>query len=56
MVVSLVAKGLTTGEVQAHLAERYGTEVSRETISKITDVVLKVSPSGRTGRWTGGGF
>src|SRR5215207_506405 len=40
MVISLVAKGLTTGEVQAHLAETYGTEVSRETISKITDAVL----------------
>ena len=33
MVISLVAKGLTTGEVQAHLAEVYGAEVSRETIS-----------------------
>jgi putative transposase len=40
MVISLTAKGLTTGEVQAHLAETYGTDVSRETISKITDRVL----------------
>src|SRR6516165_10569815 len=40
MVISLVAKGLTTGEVQAHLAEIYGTEVSRDTISAITDRVL----------------
>jgi transposase-like protein len=40
MVLSLTAKGLTTGEVQAHLAEVYGTEVSRETISKITDAIL----------------
>jgi putative transposase len=40
MVISLVAKGLTTGEVQAHLAEIYGTQVSRETISNITDRVL----------------
>ncbi len=30
IVVSLVAKGLTTGEVQAHLAEIYGAQVSRE--------------------------
>ena len=36
-----MAKGLTTGEVQAHLAEVYGAEVSRETISKITDQVLE---------------
>lgn len=41
MVISLTAKGLTTGEVQAHLAEVYGTDVSRETISKITDAVLE---------------
>jgi putative transposase len=40
MVISLVAKGLTTGEVQAHLAEVYGAEVSRDTISTITDRVL----------------
>jgi putative transposase len=41
LVVSLVAKGLTTGEVQAHLAEVYGAEVSRDTISAITDRVLE---------------
>ena len=28
MVISLSAKGLTTGEVQAHLAEVYGAQVS----------------------------
>ena len=40
-VVSLYAKGLTTGEIQAHLEEIYDTEVSRETISKITDAVVE---------------
>jgi putative transposase len=40
LVISLSAKGLTTGEVQAHLAEVYGAEVSRQTISTITDKVL----------------
>ena len=39
-VVSLYAKGLTTEEIQAHLAEIYDTEVSRETISKITDEIV----------------
>ena len=34
MVISLVAKGLTTGEVQAHLAEIYGAEILRDTISR----------------------
>ena len=28
MVISLTAKGLTTGEVEAHLAEVYGTRIS----------------------------
>ena len=40
MAISLSAKGLTTGEISAHLFEVYGTEVSRETISKITDAIL----------------
>jgi len=41
MAISLTAKGLTTGEVEAHLIEVYSTEISRETISKITDQVLE---------------
>ena len=40
MVISLAAKGLTTGEISAHLAEVYGAEVSRQTISTITDKVM----------------
>jgi transposase-like protein len=40
-VISLYAKGMTTGDIQAHLAEMYGTEISRETISKITDAVVE---------------
>ncbi|MET7930026.1 IS256 family transposase [Streptomyces sp. NPDC005349] len=40
MVLSLSAKGLTHGEISAHLAEVYGTEVSKTTISTITDSVL----------------
>jgi transposase-like protein len=40
LVISLSAKGLTTGEVQAHLAEVYGAQVSRQTISTITDKVI----------------
>jgi putative transposase len=40
-VLSLYAKGLTTGEIQAHLLEIYGTELSRDTISKITDAVIE---------------
>jgi putative transposase len=41
MVISSAAKGLTTGEVQAYLAEVCGAEVSRQTICTITDKVLE---------------
>ncbi|GAA2536283.1 IS256 family transposase [Winogradskya humida] len=41
MVISLSAKGLTTGEISAHLAEVYGADVSRQTISTITDKVIE---------------
>jgi putative transposase len=40
LVISLSAKGLTHGEISAHLAEVYGAEVSKQTISTITDRVL----------------
>ena len=39
-MISLYAKGLTTGEIQAHLEEIYDTEMSRETISKIADGIV----------------
>src|SRR5450755_1621058 len=39
-VISLYARGLTVREIQGHLAEIYGTEVSPDLISKITDTVL----------------
>jgi putative transposase len=41
VVLSLYAKGLTTGEISAHFAEIYGASVSKETISRITDKVLE---------------
>ncbi len=41
IVLSLYAKGLTTGEISAHFAEIYGASISRETISRITDKVIE---------------
>jgi putative transposase len=41
MVCSLSAKGLTHGEISAHLAEIYGAKVSKETITRITDGVME---------------
>ncbi len=46
VVLSLYAKGLTTGEISAHFAEIYGASVSKETISRITDKVLEEMQEG----------
>lgn len=39
LVLSLTARGLTTGEISAHFAEVYGASVSKDTVSRITDKV-----------------
>lgn len=41
LVLSLSAKGLTHGEISAHLAEVYGAEVSKPSISTNTDKVME---------------
>jgi putative transposase len=41
LVLSLSAKGLTHGEISAHLEEIYGAKVSKETVTRITDGVLE---------------
>jgi transposase-like protein len=40
IVLSLYAKGLTTGEISAHFAEIYSASISKETVSRITDKVV----------------
>jgi transposase-like protein len=40
IVLSLYAKGLTTGEISAYFSEIYGASISKETISRITDKVV----------------
>ena len=40
MIISLYAGGMTVRDIQAHLARTIGTDLSHETISKITDAVL----------------
>ncbi len=40
-VLALYAYGLTTREIQEHLEDLYGTEVSPTLISTITDSVLE---------------
>jgi len=41
LVISLFAKGLTTGEISAHLMEVYGASVSKDTVSRITDKIVE---------------
>lgn len=41
VVLSLYAKGLTTGEISAHFHDIYGASVSKETVSRITDKVME---------------
>ena len=48
VVLSLYAKGLTTGEISAHFAEVYGASVCKDTVSRITDRVLEDMQA-----WTG---
>jgi putative transposase len=40
-IVSLYARGMTTRDIQGHLQEMYGVEVSPTLISEVTDAVLE---------------
>lgn len=40
IVLSLSARGLTTGEIAAHFEEVYGARVSKDTVSRITEKVV----------------
>jgi putative transposase len=40
-IISLYARGLTVREIQGHLQELYGIEVSLDLISRVTDAVLE---------------
>ena len=39
IVLSLTARGLTTGEIAAHFQEVYGAKISKDTVSRITEKV-----------------
>jgi putative transposase len=40
-IVSMYARGMSGGEIQGHLAELYGIDVSPDLISTVTDAVLE---------------
>ena len=47
-VISLYAKGMTTGDIANHLAEVYDTEISRGLVSRVTDAVTADLQSWKT--------
>ncbi len=47
-ILALSAGGMTVRDISAHLAELYGTEIGRDTISRITDAVLEDVQAWRT--------
>ena len=51
MIISLYAGGMTVRDIEHHLVSTIGTEISRETISKITDEVADEVMICSSGRW-----
>ncbi len=47
-ILSLYARGMTVREIQGHLEEMYGTEVSPALISTVTDAVIDEVKSGQS--------
>ncbi len=41
-ILSMYAKGMTTGDIESHIREIYGLEVSGSTISRVTDKIPSV--------------
>ena len=42
-ILSMYAKGMTTGDIAAHICDIYGVEVSDTTVSRITDKILPIA-------------
>ena len=42
-ILSMYAKGMTTGDIETHIRDIYGIEVSDTTVSRITDKVLPIA-------------
>lgn len=42
-ILSMYAKGMTTGDIEAHIQDIYGVDVSDMTVSRITDKILPVA-------------
>ena len=50
-ILSMYAKGMTTSDIETHIQEIYGVEVSDTTVSRITDKISLSRKNGSSGRW-----
>jgi putative transposase len=50
-IIALYARGMTTREIQAHICELYGIEISPDLVSTVTDSVME-----EVGAWQGRGL
>jgi transposase-like protein len=42
-IISMYAKGMTTGDIETHIKDLYGIEMSDSTISRVTDKILPIA-------------
>ena len=50
-ILSMYAKGMTTGDIEAHIQDIYGVEVSDTTVSRITIRSFPSQKNGSSGLW-----
>jgi putative transposase len=49
-ILSMYARGMSTREIQGHVEEMYGVEVSPALVSQVTEAVVEELKAGKTGR------
>ena len=48
-IISMYAKGMTMGDIESHMQELYGIDISDSTISRIADKIMPLLKNGRNG-------
>src|SRR6195256_3340176 len=51
-IVSMYARGMTTRDIEAHLREMYGVDVSPTLVSQVTDAIQEDVRIGKTAHWS----
>ena len=52
-IIAMYAKGLSTGDIEVHLKDIYGIEVSASLVSKVTDKIFPLITGGNQDHWKG---